>query len=284
MSRESVNPYLKERQVARRAATEAGRFLMKNFPGRETIRVAVKQGQITNYVTRVDRGSETLVRTLLRRTFPRDTFLGEETGNRPGTGSRRWIVDPLDGTTNYLHGFPMFSVSIALEEEGDLKVGIVLDPVRKECFEAVRGFGATLNNRPIHVSRRRAFRHALVATGFPFRDFSRMNTYLAIFEKVARGTAGIRRPGSASLDLCYLSCGRVDAFWEFALGPWDVAAGSLIIQEAGGRVTDMSGQDWGDRILAGNIVASNGLLHPDMLRMVRLGVSKEKKNRKTRVL
>ncbi len=264
------NPrYLKELRAAHRAAREAGRFLMAKFEKRNSLAVETKAGEAVNYVTRVDRESEKRIQSILRRAFPKDAFLGEEGGSRGGSGSRRWIVDPLDGTTNYLHGFPMFAVSIALEEDGDLKVGVVLDPVRRESFAAVRGHGATLNGRPIAVSRRRAFRHALSATGFPFREFSRMAEYLAIFESMARSTAGIRRPGSASLDLCYLACGRVDLFWEFGLGPWDVAAGALIIQEAGGRVTDVEG---GKEILAGDVAASNGPLHRRLLQIIQKGL------------
>jgi myo-inositol-1(or 4)-monophosphatase len=235
---------------------------MQQFKKRESIKIETKGGMDADFVTWVDRESEERIRKDLIRSFPGDIFLGEEGGTRSGKTGRRWIVDPLDGTTNYLHGFPMFAVSIALEEAGDLKVAVVYDPVHRECFEAVRGCGAFLNGREIQVSPCRSLKKALVATGFPFREFSRMKEYLAMFESVARGTSGIRRPGSASLDLCYLACGRVDAFWELGLGPWDVAAGSLIIQEAGGRVTDMKG---GRHFLQGDIVASNRHLHLPML-------------------
>lgn len=261
--------YQAEIRVAREAAREACRFLLEQFARRDRLAVETKEGQAVNYVTQADRGSEERIRDYIRKAFPEDAFLGEEEGAWEGHTGRCWIVDPLDGTTNFLHGFPLWSVSIALQEEGDLKVGVVLDPLRKERFEAVRGQGATLGGQPIHVSQRRDLRHALIATGFPFREFSRIREYLAIFETLAYATAGLRRPGVASLDLCYLACGRVDGFWEFGLSAWDVAAASLIIQEAGGQVTDLEG---GPHFLQGDIVASNGWLHEALVQIVQAGI------------
>ncbi|UCF81815.1 MAG: inositol monophosphatase [Acidobacteriota bacterium] len=257
-------------RAAVEASGKAGDFLLSRWSRRASLRVRSKNREAVNYVTDVDRGSEARIVAHLRRRFPSDAILGEEGGERmkESGAPRRWIVDPLDGTTNYLHGFPFFAVSIALEVEGDLKVGVVLDPLREELFTAVRGRGARLNGGRIRVSRRRGLRHALVATGFPFKEFSRMDRYLGIFTRVSRATAGVRRPGVASLDLCYLACGRVDGFWEFGLAPWDVAAGGLLVEEAGGRVTDMEG---GGDFLKGDLVASNGRLHGALMRIVKAG-------------
>lgn len=259
-----------ELRAAVEAARKAGNFLLSQWKRRASLRVRSKNREAVNYVTDVDRGSEARIVAHLQRRFPSDTILGEEGGERrkKSGAPRRWIVDPLDGTTNYLHGFPFFAVSIALEVEGDLKVGVVWDPLREELYSAVRGRGARLNGGRIRVSRRGRLRHALVATGFPFKEFSRMRRYLKIFAHVARDTAGIRRPGVASLDLCYLACGRVDGFWEFGLAPWDVAAGGLLVEEAGGRVTDMEG---GGDFLKGDLVASNGRLHGALMRIVKAG-------------
>lgn len=260
--------YSEELRAAQSAARKAGRFLLAEWKGRKRLRVESKRE--ADYVTRVDRGSEARVTRLLCRRFPRDGILGEEGGESLGEAPRRWIIDPLDGTTNYLHGFPLFAVSIALEERGGLHVGVVFDPVHKEMFYAVKGRGAFLNGRRIRVSTLQTFRHALIATGFPFKEFRRMGRYLKIFRSVARTTAGIRRPGVASLDLCYTACGRVDGFWEFGLSPWDVAAGALIVQEAGGRV---SAVEESRHFLEGDIVASNSLLHKKLLGLVRNEVS-----------
>lgn len=253
-----------ELRAAKAAARAAGRFLMREWAKRGTLRVESKRE--ADYVTRVDRGSEARVVRFLRKRFPRDSILGEEGGVREGaSASRRWIIDPLDGTTNYLHGFPLFAVSIAFEADGVLRAGAVFDPVHGEMFAATRGGGAFLNGERIRVSSRPTFRHALAATGFPFKEFRRMDFYMRIFRAVARTTAGIRRPGVASLDLCYLACGRVDFFWELGLAPWDVAAGALIVEEAGGSVTDLAG---GGDFLDGDIAASNGKVHRALLDLI----------------
>ena len=260
--------------MARAAARDAGTFLLRHFRDLDSLAYELKGTRGTDYVTKADRGSEKRIFGRIQSAFPGDGFLGEEGGSRAASrkaGGRKWIVDPLDGTTNFVHSFPQWAVSIALSDTGGLAVGVVFDPVRREMFEAVRGRGARLNGKAIRVSRRRSFRLALVATGFPFKRFTRMPQYLDIFQAVARSTAGIRRPGSASLDLSCVACGRVDAFWEFGLSAWDVAAGALIIQEAGGRVSDLHD---GPDFLSGDILASNGALHRPMLDVIRPAMEK----------
>jgi myo-inositol-1(or 4)-monophosphatase len=268
--RKSV-PHEQELRAARRAALAAGKFLRRQFLRRKALRVELK-GR-ADYVSRADRGSERIIRRIILRKFPDDGFLAEEGGLRRGRGERRrWLVDPLDGTTNFLHGFPFFAVSIAFEEEGEVRAAAVLDVMHGELFEARRGGGARLNGKPIRVSREGRMRHALLATGFPFRELERLLAYVRIFERMCRAAAGLRRPGSAALDLCYTACGRVDGFWEMGLSPWDVAAGALVVEEAGGKVTDLRG---GGDFLKGDIAASNSRLHAAVLRVIAAGLGRK---------
>jgi len=217
-------------------------------------------------VTPTDRQAEERIVDVLQQRFPDHSILAEEKTNieRPQSGYR-WIVDPLDGTTNFAHAYPHFSVSIALEYEGEIILGLVYDPLRGERFQALRGEGALLNGTPIQTSKVAELDKALLATGFPYDRREKADFYLSFFKAFMVRCQGIRRNGSAALDLCYLACGRIDGFWELKLHPWDTAAGSLIVREAGGRLTDFSGKEfsvWGEETLG-----SNGLIHDEMVRV-----------------
>jgi myo-inositol-1(or 4)-monophosphatase len=215
-------------------------------------------------VTSVDRESERRIVEVLRNSFPDHSILAEEETDWVGTErSHRWIVDPLDGTTNFAHGYPQFCVSIALEYHGQVILGLVYDPLRRECFRAVKHEGATLNGRPILISAVSELDRALLATGFPYDQREKADFYLSFFKGFMTRSQGIRRNGSAALDLCYVACGRIDGFWELKLRPWDTAAGGLIVEEAGGRLSDLSGNKfsiWGEETLA-----SNGAIHDEMV-------------------
>jgi len=224
-------------------------------------------------VTSVDRESERCIVKTLQRAFPGHSILAEEettvTGNQ---SSHRWIIDPLDGTTNFAHGYPHFAISIALELEGQVFLGLVYDPLRRECFRAIKDRGATLNGQRIRISDAHELDKCLLATGFPYDRRDHADEYLEFFKAFLMRTQGIRRNGSAALDLCYVACGRIDGFWEAKLRPWDIAAGSLMIREAGGTLSDFSGNPfsiWGDETLA-----SNGAIHAEMVTAARTAASR----------
>src|SRR5262249_28532056 len=193
-------------------------------------------------------------------------IVAEESGTRPGRDGHRWYIDPLDGTTNFAHGYPHFCVSIALAREDDLLLGVVYDPIREETFSAVRGAGARLNGAPVGVSDARTLDRALLGTGFPYDRRRHAEYYLSYLAEGMRRAQGVRRSGSAALDLCYVACGRLDAFWEWKLLPWDTAAGRLIVEEAGGRVSDFAGQP--HRLDGRGTAASNTHLHGALLDML----------------
>lgn len=219
-----------------------------------------------DFVTAVDREAERRIREYLEAEHPDHEIMGEEGSPEKGDGAWRWVVDPLDGTTNFIHGIATFAVSIALEDPDGLAAGVIYDPIADELFAAHRGGGARLNGRAIEVATA-AEGSALVATGFPFRELSRLGPYLKVFEALVRSTAGIRRAGSAAIDLAYTACGRYDGFWEVGLSRWDVAAGVLIVREAGGTVTDVVG---GDSMLdCGDVVAAGAELHARILEQTR---------------
>jgi myo-inositol-1(or 4)-monophosphatase len=198
---------------------------------------------------------------------PEVGIVAEERPERRNADDLSWVIDPLDGTTNYIHTYPFFSVSVALVRGRTPLVGVVLDPLRSEEFTAVRGGGAYLNGDRLRVSSMRTLPSALMLTGFPFRAVALLGSYVRSFEAVLRCTAGVRRDGSAALDLCYVACGRADGFWELRLSPWDIAAGSLLIEEAGGRVSDFVGGN--SQWRTGDILASNGHLHSSLMRLLR---------------
>lgn len=207
------------------------------------------------FVTQVDKAAEAAIIEVIRDHHPDHAILAEESG-ATGDHEYQWIIDPLDGTTNYLHGFPVFSVSIAVARRGEIEHGVVYDPLRQEIFTASRGQGAQLDGRRIRVSKRTTLQQSLVATGFPYRaNLEHLERYLNMLRAVMLESSGVRRPGSAALDLCYVAAGRVDAFFELGLSKWDIAAGSLIIREAGGRISDFQGRD--TYLDSGNVVAGN---------------------------
>ena len=256
-----MNPTL---NIAIRAARAAGRVLLRYFDRVDQIQVQTKSRN--DFVSEVDRSAEAVIIQELRSKFPGHAILAEESGSQ-GKGDYQWIIDPLDGTTNYLHGFPQFSVSIALRHRGQMECGVVYDPLREEMFTAARGEGAQLNERRLRVASRTSLDGALIGTGFPFRDQRQIDAYLSMFKAMTLATAGLRRPGSAALDMAYVAAGRTDGFWELGLSPWDFAAGALLVTEAGGTVTDLTG---GSRHFdTGNLLAGNLKVHREMVDLLR---------------
>ena len=238
--------------IAVRAARAAGEIIIRSLNRLESLTITSKGRN--DYVSEVDHAAEQEIIKLIRRHYPSHAFLAEESG-RAGDSDTVWIIDPLDGTTNFLHGFPIFAVSIACQQKGRLEHGVVYDPISQEIFTATRGAGAHLDNRRIRVSKQRGLEGALISTGFPYRSNARyMDSYLEMLKAVMQQTAGIRRPGAAALDLAYVAAGRSDAFWEIGLSAWDTAAGTLLIQEAGGRIGTLTGAEYtqGGNILAGS--------------------------------
>jgi myo-inositol-1(or 4)-monophosphatase len=240
-------------------AREAGALLMKYFHRR----VSVEYKGEADLVTEADRQSEVLIRERIRALWPTHDILGEEQGLVDTGSEYRWYVDPLDGTTNFAHGFPVFCVSMALEHEGQRIAGVIYDPTRDELFSAARGQGAWLNGRQILVSKIANLAECLVGTGFPSHKRHK-NPNIFFYHQITLRTHGVRRPGSAALDLCNVASGRFDGFWEFNLNPWDTAAGVLIVEEAGGTVTDFHGGPF--QLNSHETLASNGLVHAALLR------------------
>jgi myo-inositol-1(or 4)-monophosphatase len=238
--------------IAIRAARAAGDAIVRELDRVGDISIDTKGKN--DFVTEVDRKAEQIIIETIKNAYPDHAFLGEETG-KSGESDFFWIIDPLDGTTNFLHGIPHFAVSIALEHKGRLDQAVIYDPVKQELFTASKGKGAQLNNKKIRVSPRKTLDGALLATGFPFGDNQSVEKFIASFKALYPEIAGIRRPGVASLDLAYVACGRFDGFWEYGLKPWDIAAGALIIQEAGGINSDMSGGE--NYMESGNIISAN---------------------------
>ncbi len=245
-------------------AALAGGEVIRGFYG-GTFEISFK-GDL-NLVTEADTQSELTVVSILRKRVPGVAILAEESGESEGTSDQRFIVDPLDGTTNFAHGYPVFAVSIGYEEAGAIRAGVVYDPTREELFVAEKGGGAFLNGRRLQVSRTHELRNALVVTGFPYDLLEDVSGNLRLFTRFMAEVRAIRRDGSAALDMCYVAAGRYDGFWEEKLGPWDTAAGSIILTESGGRVSDFSGEAFSCH--GKQALASNGVLHREMLRVLK---------------
>ena len=251
--------------IAVQAARNAGDIIIKYVNRIDQLNVTSKQRN--DYVSEVDRQAEDEIIAVIRKAFPDHSILAEESGQHKGNEDFQWIIDPLDGTTNFLHGFPQFAVSIALKHKGRLEQAVIYDPMRQELFTATRGSGAFLDNRRIRVSKQNGLGGALLGTGFPYKDMQHLDRYLETFKALIVDSAGIRRPGSAALDLAYVAAGRLDGFWEIGLNSWDIAAGVLLVREAGGLVGDFDGGH--DFLESGNIVAAAPKLFPAMLREIR---------------
>jgi myo-inositol-1(or 4)-monophosphatase len=249
--------------TAVKAARRAGNLINRATRNLDVLTVRTKGAQ--DFVTEVDHEAERAIVEMLRSAYPEHAILAEE-GGASGRSEYVWIIDPLDGTTNFLHGFPQYAVSIGLMHRGVLNQAVVYDPTRNDLFTASRGRGAFLNEQRIRVSRRARLGDALVGTGFPFRRFEHVDSYLAILREVMQKAPGVRRAGAASLDLAYVAAGRLDAFWEFGLSPWDMAAGALLVLEAGGLVGDLEGND--GYMQSGNLCAGNPKVFAQLVQLM----------------
>lgn len=258
-----MNPtsYTAMLNTAIKAASEAGEIITYNAS--KIDQLTIQQKGVNDFVSEVDKMAEEQIIFLLKKAYPDHSILGEESGKHVVEGSDyEWVIDPLDGTTNYLYGLPHYAVSIALQHKGRLAVGVVYDPVKDEMFSASRGGGARLNNRRLRVSGRPSMHNALLTTGFPYKPEQDLPLFIKTLEALIPDTAGIRRPGSASLDLAYVAAGRFDGFWEFTLNAWDIAAGVLIVEEAGGLVGDLIGGN--THMETGNILAASPKVFKEM--------------------
>lgn len=255
------------RDVAAKAARAAGSHIIKNLGALHQGDVDRKQAY--DFVTRVDRESETLIIGIIREAFPSHVFLSEESlRDEAAPGVYRWIIDPLDGTTNFIHSYPMFGVSIALELDGVIIAAVVYDPLRDEMFSAMKDRGAFMGQSRLSVSAHTDISFCLLTTGFPFKNKEMLSKYFELFTALFNQVSGIRRAGAAALDLAHLAAGRCDGFFELGLSPWDIAAGSLLITEAGGIITDYGGGD--DYLWSGNVLAGTSSTHPVILRHARV--------------
>ncbi len=260
--------------IAVRAARRAGEVIVRSLNSLEALTVTSKGRN--DFVSEVDRTAEAEIIGIIRRHYPAHAVLAEESG-ASGESETLWIIDPLDGTTNFLHGFPVFAVSIACQQKGRLEHAVVYDPMRQELFTASRGGGAHLDNRRMRVSKQRTLEGALIGTGFPFRADARyVDAYFAMLKAATQNTAGIRRPGAAALDLAYVAAGRIDGFWEFGLSPWDTAAGTLLVQEAGGHIGTLTGAEYRQ---GGNVIAGTPKVYTALLELFAPFVPEELKDR-----
>jgi len=256
--------------IAVRAARKAGSIINRAALSSGGLQVRAKRAN--DFVTEVDRAAEAAIIEIVQKAYPDHAILGEESGAthggaEPGQAEYRWIIDPLDGTTNFIHAFPQYAVSIGVEHRGALAHGVIYDPVRNELFTASKGRGAFLNDRRIRVSKCVKLQDALIGTGFPFKELSRVDLYLKQLRTLMETSSGVRRAGAAALDLAYVACGRLDAFWELGLSPWDMAAGALLIQEAGGLVGDLQGE--GDFLEKGEVCAATPKIFPTLLQALK---------------
>ena len=247
-------------KAARRAATVIVRHLD------QLERLAIETKGRNDFVSEVDRQAEAEIVRVILGAYPNHAILAEESGHQAGN-EYLWLIDPLDGTTNYLHGYPHFAVSIALKRADKLEQAVVFDPLRNELFTATRGQGAQLNERRMRVSRIADLRFALLGTGFPFRAEKHLEIWIDTFRALLTQSSGVRRAGSAALDLAHVACGRLDGFWEIGLSPWDIAAGALLIEEAGGLIADFSGRQ--EFLKTGNVIAGNPHLHSKIASLIQ---------------
>ena len=252
--------------IAVKAARRAGALI--NRAALDGGALEIRSKRTNDFVTRVDHAAENAIIEIIRATYPNHAVLAEETGDAHGGRSEyRWIIDPLDGTTNFIHGFPQYCVSIGVQHRGTAAHAVVYDPAKNELFTATRGRGAFLDDRRIRVSKREKLKDALVGTGFPFKEFGRIDAYVRQLRALMSASAGVRRAGAAALDLAYVACGRLDAFWEMGLSPWDMAAGALLVQEAGGLVGDFAGEP--NYLENGDIAAATPKLFALLLERLR---------------
>ena len=249
--------------IAVKAARRAGGIINRASRDVEQIKVSAKRDK--DFVTEVDKAAEEAIIGVLKEAYPDHAILAEESG-ASGASEHVWIIDPLDGTTNFIHGFPQYCVSIAQQHRGVLQHAVIYDPTRNELFTASKGAGAFLNERRIRVTKRSKMNESLIGTGFPFRYFEHVDAYLGIFRDMMHKTAGVRRPGAAALDLAWVAAGRIDGFWELGLSPWDMAAGALLITEAGGLVGDLAGEQ--NFLETGNIVGGNPKVFSQLLQII----------------
>ena len=254
--------------TAVRAARNAGNLINRYVDRIDSLKI--NQKQPNDFVTEVDTLSEQEIIGTLSEAYPDHAFYAEESGKHNTSDDDNktiWIIDPLDGTANFIHGIPQFAISIGMKAEGRLQVGVIYDPIQDELFTAMRGAGARLNNRRIRINPNSRLQGSLVATGFPYNQYDCLDRYMVILKEVIMKTSGVRRPGSAALDLAYTAAGRFDGFWEFALQAWDIAAGALLVQEAGGIVTDFDGGQ--DYLQTGDILCGPPKVHQELLNIIR---------------
>ena len=251
--------------IAEKAAIEAGRIILRGLDRLD--RLTIDKKSKNDFVTDIDRQSEAFIIQTIQENYPDHTILGEEFGEIKGQNETVWIIDPLDGTSNFIHGVPHFAVSIGIQIQGRLEAGVIYDPIRNEIFKAVKGRGAQLNQRKIRVSAVEALSEALLGTGFPYKQMEHLDRFMGMMKELTPISSGIRRAGSAALDLAYVAAGRYDGFWEYGLSPWDLAAGILLIREAGGRLSDFQGGE--DYYQKGQIVAGNPKVFKELVKVVQ---------------
>ena len=251
--------------TAVKAARKAGSIITRaSF---DIDKLTIRKKRQNDFVSEVDEAAEEAIISVLRDAYPDHGILAEESGRSDTKSDYVWVIDPLDGTTNFLHGFPQYCVSIGLLHKGQPTQAVVYDTNRNELFTATKGVGAYLNDRRIRASRTDKLEDALVGTGFPFREVGHLDDYLRMFKNVTKSTSGIRRPGAAALDLAWVACGRIDAFWEIGLSPWDMAAGALLVREAGGLIGDLDGNE--GYLDSGRVVATNPKLFNSFLQLLK---------------
>jgi myo-inositol-1(or 4)-monophosphatase len=260
--------------IAVKAARRAGAII--NRASQDIGTLTIKSKNYNDFVSEVDVAAERVIIDTLKDAYPNHGFLGEESGSSENQSDFIWIIDPLDGTTNFLHNFPQYCVSIALQHKGEITQAVIYEPNRNDLYTATKGRGAFLNDKRIRVSKCDKLQQSLIGTGFPFRDFKHLDTYLAMFKSMLQKTSGIRRPGSAALDLAYVANGSLDAFWEIGLSSWDIAAGALLVQEAGGIISNLNGKEgW---LESGNILAASPKIYDAMVETLAPHLTDDIKN------